>query len=199
MLQENPYSVAMTYYIGANVTVGSGVAIAAGAVLAAAPGSRLIIESEVCIGLGVVVQAHGGDLIVRSGVSLGKGTLLLGTGSVGRQACIGAESTLINPQIQANQVVPARSLLGDPSQAQGNQPPLSPEVSYDSSHNGQTPNTNGAANNSSSESGDQLVPLDETSASTGPAATVYGREQVAQLVRVLFPHRDAVMSESDDL
>ncbi|MDB9525747.1 hypothetical protein PN498_07090 [Oscillatoria sp. CS-180] len=179
---------ATAFYIGDNVEVDPDVVIASGAVLEAAPGSRLIVQSGVCIGCAVVVQAYGGDLTLATGVSLGKEVLLVGTGTVGERACIGAESTLINPEVAADAVIPARSLLGNPtannSNGQGNElPPEASEFLAESSHedNGSAPNDN---------NGNGQGPL----ASTNP---VYGRDQVMQLVKTLFPHRDSLNSGSD--
>lgn len=114
--------------VGGQVEVAEGVALADGVVLDAAPGCRLVLAPGVCVGSGVIIQAVRGDLVIEPGVVLGSGVLVFGTGRIGQNACIGAESTLINPAILSNQVVPPKSLMGDPSQ---------------SSRNGTTPNPAG--------------------------------------------------------
>ncbi|PSN13826.1 hypothetical protein C7293_14305 [filamentous cyanobacterium CCT1] len=103
-------------YIQGNVDLAPGVAVAPGVLLGAAPGCRLIISAGVCLGADVVVQARQGDLVLEPGVSLGSGVLIVGHGSVGQHTCIGSNSTVINPNLGASQVVAPGSLVGDPSQ-----------------------------------------------------------------------------------
>lgn len=104
------------------VEIADGVAFADAVVLDAAPGCRLIVAPGVCLGNGVIIQAHGGDLVIEPRAVLGSGVLVVGAGRIGQNACIGADSTLIHPSIQASQMVPPNSLLGDPSQP-SNPPP----------------------------------------------------------------------------
>lgn len=101
------------------VDVAEGVALADGVVLDAAPGCRLVLAPGVCVGSGVIIQAVRGDLIIEPGAVLGSGVLIFGTGRIGQNVCIGAESTLINPVLSSGQVVPPNSLIGDPSQSSG--------------------------------------------------------------------------------
>lgn len=99
-------------HVAGEVVVAPDVAIASGTVLQAAPGSRLVVEARVCIGAEAIIQAYGGELRLGTGVNVGPGSLLLGQGSIGDYACIGADSTLLNPQVAAAAVIPTRSLLG---------------------------------------------------------------------------------------
>ena len=183
-----------SFYVGANVEVGPEVVIAAGTVLEAAPGSRLIIEAGVCIGAGVVIQAYGGDLRLATGANVGQAVLLLGTGTIGAHACIGAESTLINPAVAAAAVVSARSLIGDRSAEQpANPAETNGHAPSAASQNGSTPTPTAdpkpaAANNGQvAHNGHGLATYDP----------VYGREQVRQLMKTLFPHRDALNVEDN--
>jgi carbon dioxide concentrating mechanism protein CcmN len=148
----------MGYFIGSNVEVSPDVAIAPSVILEATATSRLIIETGVCLGTGVIVQAYGGTLVLATGANLGKDVLIVGAGRVGSGACIGAESTLIDPHIDDSQVIAARSLI------------ISSPVAASSETNLST----------------------ESLASSLSTGTVYGREQVMQLVRTLFPYRDAL-------
>lgn len=102
------------------VEVAEGVALSHCVVLDAAPGCRLVLAPGVCVGSGVIIQAVRGDVVIEPGAVLGSGVLIFGAGRIGQNACIGAESTLINPAISSGQVVPPNSLLGDPSQSSGN-------------------------------------------------------------------------------
>jgi carbon dioxide concentrating mechanism protein CcmN len=106
-------------HIQGDVAIAPGVALADGALLGAAPGCRLVISAGVCLGADVVIQASQGELVIEPGASLGSGVVVVGQGRIGQQACIGADSTLINPAIAPTQVVPPKSLLGDPSQPPG--------------------------------------------------------------------------------
>ncbi|MGF1521005.1 MAG: hypothetical protein ACFBSF_01625 [Leptolyngbyaceae cyanobacterium] len=183
------------YYVGANVEVSPGAVIAAGVVLQAALDSQLVIEAGVCIGTGVVVQAYGGKLTLAAGSSVGQGTLLLGSGIIGSQACVGAESTLINPAIAANQVVPAQSLLGDTSRSLIANPDTDQTAQ---SPNGKVSTFADAASHADSETApDTAADLNGHGSAIVTNSTVYGREQVLKLVETLFPHRNATMSNSD--
>ena len=185
MLQHGFGFDAAAVCIWGDVTIAPDVAIAPGAVLEAAPGSRLIIQERVCIGSGVIVQAVWGELRLEVGASLGAGVLLWGRGSVGSHACIGAESTVLNPQVAADQVIPARSLLGDP-QRSAPEPAMAGNLGaatsplYQGAEGAGTEPQNGAAVSAE--------------AALGAPAIVYGREQVTQLIHTLFPHRRSLDS-----
>ena len=189
MLLQGNSSEAIADFVGENVVVSSDAVVALSVVLEVMPGSQLVIASGVCIGSDVIVQAYGGRLILEAGVSLGKGVLLLGAGTVGTRACVGADSTLINPMIEADQVIPARSLIGDTSRSLNAQPSSASPL--------------GCLNGQSSRASAVVVAAQgsEVSANgSNPASqngAVYGRDQVMQLVQTLFPYRQAVMSESE--
>ncbi len=65
-----------------------------------------------------MIQAAGGDLEIGAGVCLGRGVLIVGTGTIEPNACIGAGTTAIDPQIAAGDVIPPYSLLGDRSRGE---------------------------------------------------------------------------------
>ncbi|MEG3911617.1 carbon dioxide concentrating mechanism protein [Microcoleus sp. w2-18bC1] len=98
-----------------DVVVNEGAAIAPGAILQADPGSRILIAAGACIGMGVILHAREGTLEIAAGVILGAGVLVVGAGTIGENACIGAATTLINPCIDKMQIMPAGSLMGDTS------------------------------------------------------------------------------------
>ncbi|MEG4106238.1 carbon dioxide concentrating mechanism protein [Microcoleus sp. S13_C5] len=98
-----------------DVVVNEGAAIAPGAILQADPGSRILIAAGTCIGMGVILHAREGTLEIAAGVILGAGVLVVGAGTIGENACIGAGTTLINPCIEKMQIMPAGSLIGDTS------------------------------------------------------------------------------------
>lgn len=91
------------------------VAIAPGTILHAAPGCQIILASGVCLGMGVIIKAYGGQIQLDEGVSLGPGVLLMGPSHLGSNACIGGLSTLWHTTIEALAVIPAGSVVGDPT------------------------------------------------------------------------------------
>lgn len=207
MAQAHEQLAAIDYYIGANVEIAPDVAIAAGVVLEAAPNARLVIASGVCIGLGVIVQAAGGKLVLGAGVNLGSGVLIVGQGLVGPHACIGAESSLLNPQVAAGAVLPARSLHGvadslgsdrvannGHSVASANNGHGPPGADHDGS--GNAPADASASSETTAESAEAgqngAAETQPDEAGLAPNRVVYGREQVTQLMKTLFPHRDAL-------
>ncbi len=101
--------------ISGDVVVDEGAAIAPGVILRADPDSRISIAAGACIGMGVIIHAREGTLEVGAGVILGAGVLIVGSGAIGANACIGAATTIINPCIDQMQILPAGSLIGDGS------------------------------------------------------------------------------------
>lgn len=216
MLRKEDASETVTHPIGANVFVSPGATIAAGVLLEAAVNSRLTIEPGACVGAGVIIQAVGGELVLESGALLGQGVLVLGCGVVGRYTCVGANCTLINPIIASSQVLPPRSRVrGAEVQAeslQSDQPGAEVHSSHPSdplepaSLNGLGPSqgeahpVDVATSDPEAVSTSEAVPTGDASPSSGMpgAAPVYGRSQVTQLVNTLFPHRNAVLSETED-
>jgi len=90
--------------------------MAEGVLLGAEPGCRLVISAGVCLGADVIIRVSRGTLVVEPGASLGSGVLVVGPGRIGHHACIGANSTVINPNVEAHMVVAPKALLGDPPQ-----------------------------------------------------------------------------------
>ncbi|MGF1460106.1 MAG: hypothetical protein ACFBSG_13905 [Leptolyngbyaceae cyanobacterium] len=178
---------AVDYYIGANVELAPGVVVAAGCVLEAAPGARLVIASGVCIGTGAVIQAVGGKLTLGTEVNLGAGVLIVGRGTVNPRACIGSESTLFNPHIDSGTVLPAKSLVGMPAGLPGDRP----------SETAPPTETNGDGSATDVPTPDVIPDNHQPLNGNTPGKTVYGREQVMQLMKTLFPHRDALDSSPE--
>ncbi|MFK8185915.1 MAG: hypothetical protein AB8B99_21265 [Phormidesmis sp.] len=114
MSQQAPKLVSDTHYcVVGDVSVDSTAAIAPGVVLQAASGSRIVIGKGVCLAAGVCIQSRKGVLTIAEGVSLGANVLVVGHGEVGLDACISAGSTLINPSVSSETVVPPDSLVGE--------------------------------------------------------------------------------------
>ncbi len=103
------------YYVSGEVQVEAGAGIGAGVLLRANPGCRIEIGRGVCIGMGSILHACGGSLVVEAGATLGMGVLVIGQGTIGKNACIGSETTLLNCSVLSQAVIPPRSLVGDPT------------------------------------------------------------------------------------
>lgn len=167
------------------VEIASDVVIAPGVILAAEPGCCLQISAGVCLGPSVVVQARWGDLRLETGVCIGTGTLIIGQGWIAQGACVGSESTVINPAIAANNMIAPGSLVGDRSRQQtvaGSSPPIesSVESTEDESVVGDTHHPSPAV-----DAGAETVGLANFS-------YVYGKHQVNQLLQTLFPQRHSL-------
>lgn len=104
------------YCLSGEVSLHPAALVAPGAVLQAEPGAQIEVGEGVCIGQGSILHAYGGVLRLEAGATLGRKVLLLGAGTVGKGACIGAEATLFNPALADFDLVPPQALRGDPSQ-----------------------------------------------------------------------------------
>lgn len=188
-----------------DVVVNEGAAIAPGVILQAEPGSRISIAAGACIGLGVIIHAREGTLEIGAGVILGAGVLVVGAGTIGTSACIGAGTTLIDPCIEQMQIMPAGSLMGDtsrqvsaeataaaptaaptsPETPEATTPPVPPPIEPPSPAQTppQTPPETAAE------------PPESTAAEPpqpGETPTIlYGQAHINRLLGTLFPHRQA--------
>lgn len=100
-------------HLDGNVSIDPSAAIAPGVLLQADADSRITIGAGVCIGAGTIVHATGGNLDICMGVCLGRGVLIIGSGTIEQNACIGAGTTVIDPQIEAGAAIATHSLIGD--------------------------------------------------------------------------------------
>ena len=103
-------------YISGNVTIDESAIIAPGVILRAASDSSIVIKAGACLGMGSILTASGGNIEIEEGVIIGAGVLVLGSGRIGANACIGSATTIISSSIETHAVVHAGSLIGDPSQ-----------------------------------------------------------------------------------
>ncbi len=178
-----------------DVVVNDGAAIAPGVILQADPGSRLSIAAGACIGMGAILHAREGNLDIGAGVILGAGVLVVGSGTIGANACIGAATTLIDPCIPQMQILPAGSLLGDssrqivpedaPLETPASTPPVDrPTEPSEPETQPQTPPETAVEPLESNEADPPPQPSD------GPTI-LYGQAHIHQLLGTLFPHRQA--------
>lgn len=184
------------------VTVHPSVTLAPTALLQAEPGSQLLLAAGVCVGAGTILHAHGGKLEIESGVSLGSAVLLIGSGKIGANACVGSMVTIMNPAIAPGTVVTAATLLGDASRSIELSPeqisvaePSPPALSNPSTANPQpiTSDQNGAGSNHGAGSNGKVEAHtpDHTPGSQEGRGTqlVTGKAALNELMTALFPHR----------
>lgn len=101
------------FTVSGNVTVHPGSAIAPGVILQADPGSRIIIEAGVCIGMGSLLHACSGHLVVGQGAILGAQVLLIGPVQIGANACLGPGVTVFDSTVAEGAVILAGSYIGN--------------------------------------------------------------------------------------
>ncbi|MEO1148061.1 MAG: hypothetical protein AAFY26_20970 [Cyanobacteria bacterium J06638_22] len=206
------------YAVSGDVSIDPSAAIAPGSLLLAEPGCTLTIGAGVCVGTGSVLHAFSGNLVVETGAILGSAVLLIGNGSIGEYACVGAMSTLINAIIQPRQGIQQESCVfgDDPldfsgaidatmSNGNGRSQTSNATVENASPSNGafSSPSPNGSSNGfqsfnalgSSNPSSDPGSSATSGSLPFQPAdgKRVYGLEAYYRLMAMLFPHRDFTM------
>ncbi|MCS6813701.1 MAG: hypothetical protein NZ772_09065 [Cyanobacteria bacterium] len=193
--------------IRGDVSIHPTAAIAPGVILQAEPNSRIAVAAGVCIGKGSILHAHWGALILEEGVSLGADVLIVGQGTIGAHACIGANSTLFNYSVESGQTIAANTLLGDPTrqitidvEAVVNNDTSSP---VDSAASAPAPTTHMAGvavfeiatteiKNTSGITG-AATPSTEQSA----PKEVYGKAYIKTLLDTLLPNRQAFQRASE--
>lgn len=106
-------------YVSGDVIIHDSAVVSPGTILQAAPNSRIMIGAGACIGMGVVLNAYQGAIEIETGAVLGSGVLILGTGKIGKNACVGSLTTILNASIQPMAVISAGSLIGDSSRQVG--------------------------------------------------------------------------------
>ncbi|MEG4291826.1 carbon dioxide concentrating mechanism protein [Microcoleus sp. C2C3] len=188
-----------------DVVVNEGAAIAPGVILQAEPGSRISIAAGACIGMGVILHAREGTLEIGAGVILGAGVLVVGAGTIGTNACIGAGTTLIDPCIDQMQIVPAGSLIGDTSrQASAEATAAAPTAAPTSPETPETttpPVAPPIEPPNPAQTPPQTAPETAADAPESTAAEppqpgetptiLYGQAHINRLLGTLFPHRQA--------
>ena len=203
----SPLQLSSNYQIlmSGDVVVNEGAAIAPGVILQAEPGSRISIAAGACIGLGVILHAREGTLSIGAGVILGAGVLVVGAGTIGTSACIGAGTTLINPCIDQMQIMPAGSLIGDtsrqasaeataaaptaaptsPETPEATTPPVAPPIEPPAP--AQTPPQ--TPPETAADAPESTAPEPPQPGET--PTILYGQAHINRLLGTLFPHRQA--------
>lgn len=221
-----PWSNNSHVYAEGDVSIDASAAIAPGVILRADPDSKIIIAAGVCIGMGALLHAHGGTLEVEAGANLGAGVLIVGKGTIGANACIGAVTTVWNTSIEPWQVVPAASVMGEkgrqisedsaPSTSAlplkaSDTPNSSAQIktgeddypTIKESHNGQAPSNSSAVSSDDdrrshlSYEDSPTVPQAEQSASSADKP-VYGQGSLDRILKTLFPYNQSLNRPPED-
>ncbi|HLO49166.1 MAG TPA: carbon dioxide concentrating mechanism protein [Kamptonema sp.] len=170
-------------YVSGDVTIDESAAIAPGVILQAEPDSKIAIAPGACIGMGSILHARGGTLIVEAGAILGTGVLVVGSGKIGVNACIGSGATILNPAIEQSQLLAAGVLIGDDSR-QVTETAM-PEVVESVSLPVEPPQT--------AEAKTEEVPTPTTEerspAPLNSPGIMHGQAHINSLLTTLFPHR----------
>ena len=161
-------------YISGEVIIHPSAVLAPGVILQAAPNSKIIIGSGVCVGMGSILQVHEGTLEVEAGANLGAGLLMVGQGKIGANACIGAATTIFNCSVEPGQVVAAGSVFGDPSRRLSESPaPTSetkqPELSTNDLASSNTKSENGTGRQKDLGTGGQTQQQEELIPKSSPS------------------------------
>lgn len=101
--------------ISGDVEVHPTASLAPGVILQAASESRIVIGADVCIGMGVIINACQGSVEIGDGAILGAGVLIIGESKIGNSSCIGTSTTIFRHNIASMAVVEPGSILGDAS------------------------------------------------------------------------------------
>ena len=168
-----PMSHSQTYVCG-DVTIHPSAVIAPGVLLQAEPHSRIVISAGVCIGMGTILHSYQGTLEVGESANIGTGVLFVGRGKIGANACVGSSTTILNTNVNPQQVLPPGSLIGDTSRQFSESE--SSSVFFNSTL-------------SSKEETQTSVSNQEGELVDKPVSPVYGRTYVNQLLVKLMPHR----------
>jgi carbon dioxide concentrating mechanism protein CcmN len=189
-------------YISGEVIIHPSAVLAPGVIVQAAPNSKVIIGSGVCVGMGSILQVDQGTLEIEAGANLGAGFLMVGAGKIGRNACIGSATTVFYCSVAAGQVVAPGSIVGDNSrqlagdttkekQIQSSTPLEVEKDLWKDGHtqlNGSQPNTEEMAVTTIDDSKEP-----NTEGSNPNFGThIYGKGNIQRLLVTLFPHRQSL-------
>ena len=214
-----PWSSNSYVYTEGDVSIDASAAIAPGVILRADPDCKIVIASGVCIGMGSVLHAHGGTLEVEAGANLGAGVLVVGQGTIGANACIGAVTTIWNSSVEPWQVVPAASVVGEKgrkisaasSGSADTSQPEAPDTSNLSTTvktskqtdedeqvtpavkeplNGQVPSHPSQASIDTTDDDAPTESLEQTS-SDATEPVIYGQGSLDRILKTLFPYNQS--------
>ena len=203
--------------ISGDVEIHPTASIAPGVILQAAPDHRIFIGADVCIGMGVIINACIGSVEIDSGAILGSGVLIIGVCKIGNNACIGTAVTIFQTDVEAMKVIEPGLVLGDASRKVNleKQPPKDRASSSSFQQHNKTNNSrvgsNGyysphqakktTAENINSEVSDSPTSSETTlgGETKSKKDSVVGQVYINQLLVTLFPHNKNFDSKTKKL
>jgi carbon dioxide concentrating mechanism protein CcmN len=203
--------------ISGDVEIHPTASLAPGVILQAAPNHRIVIGADVCIGMGVIINACQGSIEINHGAILGAGVLIIGTSKIGNHACIGTSTTIFQANVAAMAVTEPGSIIGDLSrqinldQNQKNSQTESDAHNYNhhsqetnSNNNSSSPPQPKVTSNSQKEKDSDSSPEVETiKTSVEPTketkkVPVVGQVYINELLITLFPHKKSQGDNSEN-
>lgn len=214
--------------VSGDVEIHPTASIAPGVILQAAANHRIVIGADVCIGMGVIINAGEGSVEIGNGAILGSGVLIFGKSKIGNNACVGTAVTVFQTDIEEKKVVepgailgdtsrPAKDLSGDRSEHPTQETPLQ---SYPNSQNASRAGKNYYFSSQKPHAQDEKFvenkPQKESSKPTPNATStettieldnsnkkdkeaVVGQVYINQLLVTLFPHNKDLNSDNKKL
>ncbi|MGF1541257.1 MAG: hypothetical protein ACFCU5_12535 [Pleurocapsa sp.] len=194
--------------------------LAPGVILQAAAHHKIFIGANVCVGMGVILNARKGSIRVENGVTLGSGVLIIGESIIGNNACVGTATTIFQASVAPMTVINPGSIIGDISRqlpTQEKTQNTTTEKVDNSVFNNKSNGVNSSksstssiddqvktnevklANSSSNVKANSSVELeteqnkDEVEKQQG---SVVGQAYINQLLITLFPHKQSFDSNS---
>lgn len=195
--------------ISGDVDIHPTASLAPGVILQAAPNSRIVIGADVCIGMGVIINACQGSIEIESGAILGSGVLIVGESKIGSNACVGTATTIFKASLPAMAVIKPGSIIGDISRQlkmDENQEnvPTDEEQKLNKPKNSQAYQAATGTNQSVAQPDKTATAYSKTTPSTSatseveqhsshqevekPKTPVVGQVYINQLLVTLFPH-----------
>ena len=199
--------------ISGDVEIHPTASLAPGVILQAASNSQIVIGADVCIGMGVIINACKGSVEIGDGAILGAGVLIIGESKIGNSSCIGTSTTIFRHNVASMAVVEPGSILGDISRQMNleesqkttktdaqskSEPPKSSPKSQKTHSNKTHSNYDDAAqpnqakaDNSQQEQNSDSIPQVEVSVEPQveqEKVPVVGQVYINELLVTLFPH-----------
>lgn len=101
--------------VSGDVEIHPTASLAPGVILQASADCSIVIGADVCIGMGVIINASQGSVEIDSGAILGSGVLIIGECKIGSNACLGTAVTIFQVNVEPMTVIEPGSVLGDSS------------------------------------------------------------------------------------
>jgi carbon dioxide concentrating mechanism protein CcmN len=181
--------------VSGDVTIDPSAAIALGVLIQADPNSKIIIAAGVCIGMGSIIHAQGGELEIAAGANLGAGVLILGQGKIGENSCIGSLTTILNSSVVTGQVVAPGSLIDGISDRKTDL--LKGEAVTNSQVQVSPPAEKVVSTSTTQVIAEVITEVKSSELSSPSAATTHGQVQLNRLMGKLFPHRQSMDSSPE--